>query len=206
MSRGYWHFMQIQIIVQLTTSTKIILWEKFWNNPKPFHLICDKQSTLTVQVSTWQNGSIHTKSNFAVRRLIFLLICIMNLKKCCHGNKKSPDGYCVGPLMRRSWLGLASHALTLVASCGLVWCSSGCSSPFLVALSSFLTPECLLHHDGAWPNAIRKCHSPTGWLHRSFSHMHYWPLFQMSISWTVGHETLSGDVNVYCQKRSSLQN
>lgn len=47
----------------------------------------------------------HKKQFCSKETLIFLLICIMNLKLCCHGNKKSPNGYCVGPLTRRSWAG-----------------------------------------------------------------------------------------------------
>lgn len=152
----YWHFMQIQIIVQVTTLTKIVLWEKFWNNPKPFSTVTNSQlSQYRFPLLTkW----IHShKMQFCSKgTLIFLLICIMNLKTCCYGNKKSPNGYRVVPLTRRSWAGPGLYALTRVTSCGQVCCSSGCSSPFLIAVSSFLTPQCLLRHDGAWPNASQE--------------------------------------------------
>lgn len=78
---------------------------------------------------------------------------------------------------------LTSLGWMLMASRELVWCSSGWCSPFLVALSSFLTPECLLHGDGAWVDASQETSYPTGCLSEPLSHMHYrCSLFWMSIS------------------------
>lgn len=70
-------------------------------------------------------------------------------------------------------MGLASHGLMLMASCPLVCCSSGRCSPVLVALPSFMTPECLFRHDGAWVNASQQISHPTGWLGEPLSHVHY---------------------------------
>lgn len=91
----------------------------------------------------------------------------------------------------RSWDG---HGLPWMDSNGLrelVWCSSGWHSPFLVALPSFMTPECLFPHDGAWVSASQQIPHPTGWLGELLSHMCPWPLLWMNITWAVGHETLS---------------
>lgn len=94
--------------------------------------------------------------------------------------KKAPNGYCVGPLMRKSTDGPGLPGVDagsgcwwmLVASRGLAWCSSDWCS-FLVALSSFVTLERLLRRDGAWVNANQEMSYPTGWLSEPLSHMHY---------------------------------
>lgn len=114
----YRHFMQIQIIVQVTTLTQIVLWEKFWNNPKPFSTVTNSQlSQYRFPLLTkWIHS--HKKQFCSKETLTFLLICIMNLKTCGHGNKKSPNGYCVVPLTRRSWAG---PGLLCIDTGVLVW-------------------------------------------------------------------------------------
>lgn len=81
--------------------------------------------------------------------------------------------------------GVDAHGLTWAGVVFLCWCS-----PFWVALSSFLTPECLLHGDGAWVDASQERHIPQGvWVSHSLTCL-CCSLFWISI-WTVGHRDSS---------------
>lgn len=88
----------------------------------------------------------------------------MNLKTCCHGNKKSPNGYCVVPLTRRSWAG---PGLLCIDTGVLVW--SGVVFLWLLFSfpdSSVITPDSTMSppSDGAWPNASQEMSCVAEWV------------------------------------------